>query len=113
MKNEKVRCWKVGPDKKLFITYPEGDMGHRLISCKACGKIYAVNVAKQLYIEPDLDKHLSGFQCVGCGANLAGNWAFYPEYYLDEGGQLQEFERSDVIPDDSDSIIVEFPEVFS
>ena len=51
MKNEKVRCWKVGQDNNLFITYPEGDMGHRLICCRSCGKVYAVNVAKPLYIE--------------------------------------------------------------
>lgn len=113
MKNEKVRCWKVGPNNKLFITYPEGDMGHRLICCRSCGKVHAVNVAKQLYIEPELDKQLSSVRCVGCGKSLSENWAFYPEHYLDENGQLQEFERPHVIPDDNDSFVVEFPEVFS
>lgn len=113
MKDEKVRCWKVGPDNKLFITYPEGDMGHRLICCRSCGKVHAVNVAKQLYIEPDLDKQLSSVQCTDCGNSLAGNWASYPESYLNEDGCLQQFERPYVIPDDNDSFIVEFPEVFS
>lgn len=70
-------------------------------------------MAKQLYIEPDLDKHLSNTQCVGCGNNLVGNWDFYPENYVDEDGDLQQFERSQVIPDDGDSLVVGFPEVFS
>jgi hypothetical protein len=113
MKNEKVRCWKVGLNNELFITYPEGDMGHRLICCKSCGKVHSASVAKQLYIEPDLEKHLSNIQCMGCSSSLADNWAFYPENYLAEDGKLQQFERAYVIPDDNDSLVVEFPEVFS
>lgn len=57
MKKEKVRCCKTGVHGELFITYPEGEMGHGLICCKNCGGIHAVNVMKQLYIEPNLEKH--------------------------------------------------------
>lgn len=113
MKTEQVRCWKVGRGGELFITYPEGDMGHRLICCKSCGKVHAVNVAKQLYIAPDLETHLSGVQCAKCDKPLAENWAYYPENYMDESGQLQNFNRPNQIPDDVDSIVAEFPEVFS
>jgi len=113
MKTEQVRCWKVGMNGELFITYPEGDMGHRLICCKSCGEVHAVNVAKQLYIAPDLETHLSGVQCAKCHRNLAGNWVYYPEKYIDERGHVQSFERPTQIPDDADSIVAEFPDVFS
>ncbi|NJM37869.1 MAG: hypothetical protein HC845_08455 [Akkermansiaceae bacterium] len=113
MKTEQVRCWRTGLKGELFITYPEGDMGHRLICCTACGKVYAVNVTKQLYIEPDLDAHLSGKMCIGCGAALDTNWRYYPEHYLDESGKLRAFERTQIIPPDEESVIEAFPEVFS
>ena len=113
MKTEQVRCWKVGLTDELFITYPEGNMGHRLICCKSCGQVHAVNVAKQLYIEPDLEKHLSNIQCAKCGKNLSDNWAYYPESYVDKSGEVRSFERPCELPDDADSTVVEFPEVFS
>ena len=113
MKTEQVRCWKVGVGGKLFITYPEGEMGHRLIFCNRCGKVHAVNVAKQLYIEPDLERHLNSVKCWACNKFLSGNWAYYPDDYLDEGGRIQHFERSHRFPEDADSIVAEFPEVFS
>jgi hypothetical protein len=113
MKTEQVRCWKVGVNRELFITYPDGDMGHRLICCISCGRVHAVNVAKQLYIEPDLERRLHSVQCDKCGKLLAGNWAYYPEKYVGEGGQLWSYERPCQIPNDADSIVAEFPEVFS
>ena len=113
MKAEQVRCWKTGLRGELFITYPEGDMGHRLICCAGCGKVYAVNVAKQLYIEPDLDAHLSGKKCIGCGKALHSNWRYYPEYYVDDAGKPRTFERSQIIPPDDESFVEAFPEVFS
>jgi DNA-directed RNA polymerase subunit N (RpoN/RPB10) len=113
MKTEQVRYWKTGCGDELFITYPEGEMGHRLICCKSCGKVYAVNVTKQLYIEPDINLRLSSMKCISCGESLHNNWHYYPEKYLGADGKLQSFERSIVIPPDSESIIEEFPEIFS
>lgn len=113
MKTEQVRCWKTGMNGELFITYPEGDMGHRLICCKICGEVHAVNVTRQLYIEPDLEKHLSGVQCSKCGKRLDGNWMYYPEHHVDESGQIRCLERPRQIPNGADSIVVQFPEVFS
>ncbi len=113
MKKEKVRCWRVGKNDELLITYPEGDSGHRLICCKSCGKVYAVNVIKQLYIKSDLDKHLKHVACLKCNANLANNWFYYPDKYVDEYGSVGVFERPTVIPNDDSSIIIEFYEVFS
>jgi len=113
MKMEPVRCWKVGMNNKLFITYPEGHLGHYLICCKQCGHVHAVNVSATIYIEPDLEKHLRIIKCAGCSNILAGNWAYYPETYIDENNQIQHFERPLQFSDDEDSIIAEFPEVFS
>jgi len=113
MKLEQVRCWRVGNQQELYITYPEGDMGHRLICCTNCGKVYAVNVAKQLYIEPNLDVRLAGTKCLGCGVDLAKNWRYYPDFYLGADGQLTSFVRPSLIPPDSESTIAIFPEIFS
>ena len=113
MKTEQVRCWRTGLHGELFITYPEGNMGHRLICCKACGKIYAVNVTKQLYIEPDLDVHLRSAPCMACAEPLGGNWTYYPDNYVGADGQLHSHERTLEIPKDSESFIETFPEVFS
>lgn len=113
MNTEQVRCWKMGMNSELFITYPEGDMGHRLICCKNCGEVYSMNVAKQLYIEPDLDKYLDSVECLKCGQILNGNWAFYPETYMNESGQMRNFERPQQIPNSDDSIVAEIPEIFS
>jgi DNA-directed RNA polymerase subunit N (RpoN/RPB10) len=113
MKTEQVRCWRTGPHGELFITYPEGDMGHRLICCASCGKVYSVNVTKQLYIEPELDVHLSATKCIECGQPLSHNWLVYPDQHLGSGGSVCTFVRELVIPPDSESIIEHFPEIFS
>lgn len=113
MKQEQVRCWRVSHLPTLVITYPEGNMGHRLICCTSCGKVYAVNVAKQLYIESDLDVHLAGARCLGCGDGLAHHWRYYPDHYIGTDGKLTSFQRPAAIPADSESIIEFFPEVFS
>jgi phage FluMu protein Com len=113
MKTELVRCWKVGPYGGLFITYPEGDLGHRLICCKSCGKVYAVNVTKQLYIEPDLDIQLKSLRCASCAKLLGNNWLSYPENYIDSDGSLRTYVRPMEMPLDVDSQIVAFPEVYS
>ena len=113
MNSEKVRCWRVGPKGELFITYPEGSMGHDLICCNSCGDVYAVNIAKQLYIEPNLNQQLAGVRCLRCRNLLAGNWSQYPENYVGKDGQLCQFERSPEIPNQGDSLIKEFFEVFS
>jgi len=113
MKTVLVRCWKIGPHRELLITYPEGDMGHRLICCKTCGQIYAVNVTKQLYIEPDINKHLGTTRCLKCAAPLVDNWVYYPDQYVGRDGKLCDYERPIEIPSDADSIVESFPEVYS
>jgi hypothetical protein len=113
MKTTQVRCWRTGPGNELLITYPEGEMGHYLICCLCCGKVYAVNVAKQLYIEPDLDTHLSGKACVDCGSNFYKNWSYYPDRYIGADGMRHTFTRSLSMPPEDESIITELLEVFS
>ena len=110
---QKVRCWQVGQSPRLLITYPEGDLGHSLIICMNCGTVYAVNVAMQLYMEPNIDIYLADTKCIGCDLTLAYNWKFYPDNFLDEEGKPAVFERPSVIPPDSESIIVALPEIFS
>lgn len=88
-------------------------MGHRLICCNACGQIYAANAAKQLYIEPNLNKQLSGIDCMACGRSLTNNWSYYPDNYRGKDGMIHNFDRPREIPSEADSIVKEFPEVYS
>ena len=114
MIKEQVRCWRVGKNDELFITYPECDQGHRLIACCSCGKVYAVNVLKQLYNELDLDQYLNNNKiiCVQCSIDLNNNWVYYPDTYV-ENNCIRTFKRTSEIPKDEDSIIVELLEIYS
>lgn len=116
MNKVQVRCWRIHvPDRKedLLITYPEDNQGHGLISCLDCGAVYAVTVAKEVYVGPPLEEKLKGVKCVGCGALLTDTQAAYPERYRDDGGNVREYERSELIPNDEDSTVVELPDVYS
>ena len=115
MKKEQVRCWKVGKSDELFITYPECDKGHRLITCNNCGKVYAVNVIKHMYHALGLDQYLNvnNITCVQCDINLTNNWVYYPDTYIDSDKCVHTYKRMNEIPKDEDSIIVEFLEIFS
>ena len=88
-------------------------MGHRLICCKSCGQIYAANVARQLYIEPNLNNYIKSTVCLKCAAPLVDNWVYYPDQYVGSDGTLCRHERSREIPSDADSIVESFPEVYS
>lgn len=116
MNTVQVRCWRIrvpGRGDGVLITYPEDNQGHSLISCLRCGTIYAVTVAKEVYVGPPLDQKLKGLECIGCGAPLAETQAPYPERYRDEGGNVCEHQRSELIPNDEDSMVVEFPDIYS
>lgn len=113
MSTVKVRCWKInnGGDE-IFITYPEGNAGHELITCLNCGQVYCVNVAKRVYIGPSLPEKLAEMTCINCKQDLAENWAYYPETYVVDGS-VKTFERPSMMPDDSESLVKEFPEIYS
>lgn len=113
MKKESVRCWKMGKNNEHVITYPEGDKGHKLICCKYCGEVYAVNIIKQIYIEPDLDRQLNNMNCLKCGAALAGHWLDYPDNYIDKNGSICSFYRPEIIPEKESSLILDLYEVYS
>ncbi len=114
MNKVSVRCWEVenyrsganAPDH-LFITYPEGNSGHELITCKNCGELYASTVVKEVYVGPPLAEKMKGVKCIKCGNNLDNNFAYYPETYL-ANGKLITYQRNTEIPDDSESLVKEF-----
>jgi DNA-directed RNA polymerase subunit N (RpoN/RPB10) len=97
----------------VLITYPEDNQGHSLISCLKCGEVFAVTVAKEVYDGPPLNQKLKGLQCAGCGAPLRETYAPYPERYRDDAGNVREYERSDLILNDENSVIVELPDIYS
>ena len=114
MNKVSVRCWEVqnyrsgeaSPDR-LFITYPEDNSGHDLITCLNCGKVYAVTVAKEVYVGPPLAEKLKDINCVSCGKLLDGNYGYYPEVYVSDGNQ-HTHKREIEVPDDNLSIVKEF-----
>ena len=113
-----VRCWRVEnyrqgamqPDQ-LFITYPEDNSGHDLITCLRCGQIYAITIAKEVYVGPSRSLKLRDQRCVACGVSLATNFAAYPETYV-VGGETFHYVRDRVLPNDAESIVREFPGIY-
>ena len=118
MNKVSVRCWEVKDydigieaPHHLYITYPEENSGHDLITCTKCGAIFAVTVAKEVYIGPPLKEKLMSVKCSCCGTPLGNNFAYYPETYM-VNGELYSFNRPLEIPSDEDSIIKEFDGIY-
>lgn len=116
MQTSQVRCWAIhnwvkGHRHDLWITYPDGFGGHQLISCLNCGAIYSVSVTDEIYRGPPLQEILKIRICA-CGRVLAETTASYPELYLADGG-VEAFKRPSQIPDDNESIVKSFPEIYS
>lgn len=114
MNKVSVRCWEVenynsvsNSIDHIFITYPEDNCGHELITCKTCGELYAVTVSKEVYIGPPLAEKMKMIQCVNCGSSLDDNFAYYPETYF-AGGQLIKYQRDTQMPEDNTSLVKEF-----
>lgn len=118
MNKVQVRCWDiplhgVHAHQHLLITYPEGHYGHSLLSCLNCGEIYAVTVAKEMYVGPPLREKLRGLKCINCGKPLESTAAPYPEQFRDKDGNVCEYVRDAIIPSDDESQIVELPDIYS
>lgn len=120
MNNVKVRCWQIkafNSIKKIWedhvITYPENNTGYDLITCLKCGKVYAVDITKQVYVGPELSKKVKGEKCLCCGNYLGNNYAYYPETFIGTGGSIEHFERDRLYPDYAYSVIIEFPEIYT
>lgn len=113
-----VHCWEIGiltpssdQSEKVFITYPEDNSGHTLVTCLSCGAVYAVTVAKEVYVGPPLAEKLSQISCSQCARTLGGNWAYYPETHLVDG-KVRSYKRPTRIPPDEESIVREFYGVY-
>jgi len=115
---QQVRCWEEsvshgGESQVLLLTYPEGSLGYRLVSCLQCGTVYAANVTKQLYVGPSLPELLGTLVCQKCGAQLGTSGHPYPEKYLGIDGEVHSYERPPEIPQDSDAVVRELPDLYS
>ena len=114
MKIMQVRCWKYKamPVSGVYIavlaTRPDMGQGHRLLMCVRCGKVYAANIANELYSNTSVENIVSECSCVQCRYSLAGCLVDYPAYFWWEGGVYQ-YELEDRCPPDSDSLLVEMP----
>ena len=110
----KVRCWQysVGEGESVFATYPEGNMGHNLMSCLNCGQVYAVNIETVVYIGPPLAERLAASRCAKCGEPLNEHAHSYPEKYLSHTGVIESFLKPGVIPPEETSVIVELPGLY-
>ena len=119
MKTVKVRCWNIqtfsaekGTVVHLLITYPEENMGYRLVLCNNCGQIYAVDVSKEVYVGPPLEQKLSNIRCIKCDISLVGNTLEYPDNYISDNGEVGRFERGSQMPNEDESVIIELPSVY-
>ena len=120
MKTILVRVWKViahnsryGEIDELTISYPEGNNGYDLIVCLKCGKVHAASVAKQVYVGPSLEEKIKASKCAGCGHSLLDGWSRYPDRYIGHTGEILEFSRPLLMPDLADSLVQEFPDLYS
>lgn len=117
MKKVKVRCFQIHLNTvlqdQLYIAYPEGNAGYDLISCLNCGQVYAVDVEKSVYIGPSIEEKLKELKCIKCQAELANTHSNYPEKYLGCDGKIYLYTRETEMPVDENSIIKEFPEIYS
>ena len=96
---------------KLFITYPEDNSGHSLITCLTCGALFAVTVATEVYVGPPLNAKLDAVMCPKCGIRLSDNLAYYPETYVIEG-RVHSFERSCSLPPNDELTVEEFDGIY-
>jgi DNA-directed RNA polymerase subunit RPC12/RpoP len=119
MKTEPVRCWPISlPNKDgalesgHWITFPEDNSGHDLIVCTNCGHLYAVNIARMVYVGPTLAEKLETVHCVRCGKQLNECGMKYPEVYLDASGSVLHYERDSEIPSDDQSVVRDFDQLY-
>ena len=95
----------------LFITFPEDNCGYDLITCLNCGKVYAVNIAKQVYVGPQLSEKIKEIKCKVCNHYLSDNYALYPDKYV-INGHIFLYKRPLQILPDSTSVVMEFDEIY-
>jgi hypothetical protein len=113
-----VRCWKLhvpyaGGEDEILITYPEGHYGHKLISCIKCGQVYAAAIEDELYHGPSLEERVRSVSCIGCHSPLEETYAPYPEKFRSSNGEICDYNRPKIIPDDDESVVVELPDIYS
>ncbi len=118
MKKEQVRCWKIealhgSVVERLYITYPDGSYGHKLISCLNCGEIFAINLTKELYVGPRLEEMIKKITCPTCNVQLSNYYSEYPDKYLGSDGVVYTYKRDEEMPSDHTSIVREFLEIYS
>ena len=119
MKKEPVRCWALSLPNYLgqaedghWITFPEDNAGHDLITCINCGHLYAVNVARSVYLGPPLAEKLGSLKCVQCEKPLDAFGKKYPEVYRDNTGHVLALARPVVFPPDEESVIRQLDQIY-
>ena len=119
MKSEPVRCWPISLmnsagqlEDDHWITYPEDNQGHDLIICTSCGHLYAVNVARMVYLGPPLEEKLKVVFCSQCGETLSDTASAYPETFRDKAGALNTYVRPREMPADDQSVVRDFDQLY-
>ena len=119
MKSEPVRCWPISLvnsagelEDSHWITYPEDNQGHDLIICTNCGHLYAVNVARMVYLGPPLEEKLKVLFCLQCSAPLSRTARVYPETFRDKTGFLRTSTRPREMPADDQSVVRDFDQIY-
>jgi rRNA maturation protein Nop10 len=118
MKKSLVRVWKITSSPStdstdLWISYPEDNNGYTLLSCLSCGHIYSASVLAQVYGNTNFQDKIAEMKCVECGSELEKTIAPYPERFLSKDKRVFSCARSQFLPDDGDSTLIEFDEIYS
>jgi len=118
MNRTAVKCFKgyaqVGMrfNNEVFYTLP--DYYHtRLFTCLCCGTILCADQEDLDYSGISFDATVGSRNCPECSSPLAKTITPYPQSFRLEDGTIGHFEPSRQIPDDKDSLTVEFWDLYS
>ena len=118
MKKGKVRCFrgyaKVNDryNEEVFFTVP--DIYYtRLFTCLACGEIFFANQEDIDYANQSLDLLVRNLKCPKCSSALAQSLKPYPDIFLTRDGKIGHYKPDGLIPPDTESLIMEFWNLYS
>ena len=118
MNKRQVRCFQgyaqVGNRFNFEVYYTVPDFYYTpLYICMACGEIFCADQEDIDYSKMDFDSVVAEKQCPKCSKPLAGLLKPYPNFFRTEEGDIGQFDVPRLIPDDSQSLVIEFWNLYS
>lgn len=118
MKKGAVRCFRGYAEvngrynEEVVFTVP--DIYYtRLFTCTKCGEIFFANQEDIDYANQSLDSLIQHLRCPKCSSTLAQSLKPYPDTFLAKNGDIGHYKPDRMIPPDTESLIIEFWNLFS